>query len=131
MVRIVQRLREEKRGPSPAELAVLRNAVRDAHHNAGLGTLEAASAQIGDDTSALTPEGLRVLSFLDHADESKLPVEAMIRLLTLTVDETATPEATTSETTTSRRPPRTPPLQSRTRSRIKPAPHTPRTGPTT
>ncbi|MEV0072625.1 hypothetical protein [Amycolatopsis sp. NPDC050768] len=99
VVRIVQRLREEKRGPSPAELAVLRNAVRDAHHNAGLGTLEAASAQIGDDTSALTPEGLRVLSFLDHADESKLPVETMIRLLTLTVDETATPEATTPETT--------------------------------
>ncbi|MFI5614849.1 hypothetical protein [Amycolatopsis sp. NPDC051903] len=92
VVRIVERLRAEKRGPSAAELAVLRNAVRDAHHSAGLGTLEAASAHVGDDTSELTSDGLRVLSFLDHADENRLPIDAMIRLLTVAVDETAPPQ---------------------------------------
>ncbi|MDT8913423.1 hypothetical protein [Amycolatopsis sp. PS_44_ISF1] len=86
VVRIVDRLRAEKRGPSKAELAVLRNAVRDAHHTAGLGTLQAASAEVSDEGGALTPEGARIRAFLDRADGSSLPLDAMVAILTLAVD---------------------------------------------
>jgi hypothetical protein len=86
VVRIVERLRAEKRGPSKAELAVLRNAVRDAHHNAGIGTLEAASAEVSDEAGVLTPEGVRILAFLDQASASQLPLDAMVAILTLAVD---------------------------------------------
>jgi len=78
--RIIERLRAEKRGPSAAELAVLRNAVRDAHHNAGLGTLEAASAEVNEVTE-LTPDGQRILDFLSRAADDRLPLDATVRLL--------------------------------------------------
>ncbi|WP_033289588.1 hypothetical protein [Amycolatopsis jejuensis] len=78
--RIVERLRAEKRGPSAAELAVLRNAVRDAHHHAGLGTLEAASAEVNDVTE-LTADGEWIRDFLRRASDDRLPVDAMVRLL--------------------------------------------------
>ncbi|WP_211226801.1 hypothetical protein [Amycolatopsis benzoatilytica] len=78
--RIVERLRAEKRAPSAAELAVLRNAVRDAHHNAGLGALEAASAEVNDVTE-LTPDGQRILDFLARAADDRLPLDATVRLL--------------------------------------------------
>ncbi|GAA3524085.1 hypothetical protein GCM10022222_03030 [Amycolatopsis ultiminotia] len=79
--RIVARLREEKRGPSPAELAVLRNAVRDAHHDAGLGALAAVSAEVNEDTGELTPPARRIRAVLAHAADDGLPVEAAVRLL--------------------------------------------------
>ncbi|RJQ86243.1 hypothetical protein D5S19_12070 [Amycolatopsis panacis] len=79
--RIVVRLREERRGPTPAELAVLRNAVRDAHHHAGLGTLAAASAEVSDTTAELSPEAGRIHALLAHATDDRLPVDATVRLL--------------------------------------------------
>lgn len=86
VVRIVARLRAEKRAPSPAELALLRNALRDAHHHAGLDTLSAATSQVG--TGGPTGDGLRALSFLDHATDDGLPLDATVLLLTTAVDET-------------------------------------------
>ncbi|WP_370938380.1 hypothetical protein [Amycolatopsis sp. cg13] len=80
VLRIVERLRAEKRGPSATELAVLRNAVRDAHHNAGLGTLEAASAEVND-VDSLTPDGQRIKDFLARAADDRLPLDATVRLL--------------------------------------------------
>ncbi|MBB4684247.1 hypothetical protein [Amycolatopsis jiangsuensis] len=86
--RIVERLRAENRGPSPAEKAVLRNAVRDAHHHAGLGSLAAASAEVTDDAGELTPQARQIRDLLARATDDRLPVDAAVRLL-LTGPESA------------------------------------------
>lgn len=86
VIRILQRLRDERRPPNPAEKAVLRNAVRAAQHRAGVGALEAVAAEVNSvEAGILSADGVRMLSFLDHAYISDLPLDIQLKFLNLAV----------------------------------------------
>ncbi|RRO14716.1 hypothetical protein EIL87_18395 [Saccharopolyspora rhizosphaerae] len=77
--RVLARLTEERRRPTAEETAVLRRAIRGAHHRAGLGTLDAATA---DATNAvLNEDAQRILTYLDHAVNSGLTLDQTLALM--------------------------------------------------
>ncbi|MYW91643.1 hypothetical protein G3I59_13770 [Amycolatopsis rubida] len=84
---ILERMRSERRWPTPAEKAVLRSALLDNRHRSALGELEAASAEYEDAPGILSPEGSRMLACLDRATSVETSLEAQIRLVMFAVDQ--------------------------------------------
>ncbi|MCU1684191.1 MAG: hypothetical protein JWQ81_4930 [Amycolatopsis sp.] len=87
--RLVERLVGERRGPTEAERQVLANAVKDARRRAALGALEAAGSEVGDDVGLLSDEGWRILTYLDRAMATSLPLDAMMVVLDMSVRDAA------------------------------------------
>jgi hypothetical protein len=84
--RIVERLVAERRAPMAGEVVVLKNALRDVRRRAGLGSLEAAAAQVSDDAGIISDDGLVMLTYLDRAMAQNLPFDMMLSILNLAVD---------------------------------------------
>lgn len=80
--RIVGRLAEERRRPTPAEVQVLRNALREARQRAGLDVLEASAA----DGAELSPQAARILAYLDGTPENA-SFDSMLALLRMNAGE--------------------------------------------
>lgn len=76
---LIQRVLEQRRPLTQPEFQVLRNALSEAKSQAALGTLEASVA--GSAGGVLSEEGVRILSYLDHASNDTLPVDSMIAML--------------------------------------------------
>jgi hypothetical protein len=89
--RLVERLVGERRGPTEAERQVLANAVKDARRRAALGALEAAGSEAGDDVGLLSDEGWRILTYLDRAMATSLPLDSMMVVLDMSVRDAADP----------------------------------------
>lgn len=87
--RLVERLTTERRGPTEAERRVLSNAVKDARRRAALGSLEAAGSEISEDVGVLSDEGWRILTYLDRAMATSLPLESMMVVLDMSVRDAA------------------------------------------
>ncbi|GAA3587977.1 hypothetical protein GCM10022222_85730 [Amycolatopsis ultiminotia] len=88
---ILQRLRSERRGPTPTEKAVLRSVVRDAQRRSAIGELEAATAETADVVEILSSDGSWMLAFLDRAIALGASLEAQVQLLTYAVNEALDP----------------------------------------
>ncbi|MEB3371604.1 hypothetical protein [Saccharopolyspora mangrovi] len=87
--RILARLTEERRRPNSQETTILRRAIRGAHQRAGLGTLDAATA---DATNAvLSEDAQRILTYLDHAVNSGLTLDQTLALMHTQVDAATSP----------------------------------------
>jgi|GEM_PF-7125049 len=92
--RLIQRLTTERRPATRPELAVLRNAIRDARTRAALGTLDALHSETSDNAGILSPEAWRILNYLEHAMANDTPVDSLTTML----DQAVTAHTTTTTT---------------------------------
>lgn len=82
--KIITRLSQQRRRPTPAERDVLRNAIEGARDTACLAELEALTANLGE---ILSPEALHILRYYDHSLADDLSLDSMIALLTAMVED--------------------------------------------
>ena len=78
-------VRQQRRRPTTAELAILRNALRGARASASLAELEALTADTAGEI--LSHQALQILRYYDHALAEDLSLDSMIAMLTAMVDD--------------------------------------------